>query len=304
MLGAPVIGVPCCQEICAGRGRRRRRRADADERQENETNQQTDTMTGQRSCVDAVLECERGRTSHLLLRRHRHLRESLLEGGDPRVHTTLHGPAGDPLHLRDLPGRTLAEVRQLENRALTLMGAAPSLPSLAGRDPDLRAPLGSRLVGRFREPRQGGSFRPSKDRLRRRSIARLRALSRIHASSEPRTGIEGRTGAHDLEEGVLDQVFGIGLAAQEDQTQAVDAGCEPIVESACRISLIAQECLHQVRIGCSRPSVRSRGRAVGPSQLTHDRRFHSRCLPVRRCGWDRHRSYGSGRRPQSMKTAR
>ena len=170
----------------------------------------------------------------------------MLQGGDRRVHTTLHGPSGDALHLRDLPGRTLTEVRELESRALTC-GSRP-IASLARwkRSPTSACHSGPCSSDASESLGREASLRPSKDRLRRRSTARLRALSRIHVSREPRRGIEGGTCAPDLEERVLDQVFRIGLVPQERQTQAVDARGEPIVELAGRLSLIPQERRHQV----------------------------------------------------------
>ena len=66
---------------------------------------------------------------------------------------TLDRSAGDPQELGDLPGRALAEVRELEDRALTCgrcaIASLGSLEEIA----HLRVLLGSRLIGRFRDPR-------------------------------------------------------------------------------------------------------------------------------------------------------
>ncbi len=238
LLGAPVIGVPCCQETCAAAGGADGAdRMPTSETRTSPTSRQTIGATTSRSVVVRTRSKHHISSSGGIVI----FREGFLEGGDRRVHTALHGPAGDALHLRDLPGRTLTDVRQLESRALTGWKPPHRVVRSLEEIPHLRAPLGSRLVGRFREPRQGGelaSFQGSPAEEINREASSVEQDPRVERTA---AGIEGRTGAHDLEERVLDQVFRIGLAAQEDQTQAVDAGCESIVESACRITLIAQE---------------------------------------------------------------
>ena len=95
-------------------------------------------------------------------------------------------PSGDPHDLRHLFGRALAEVRELEDRALTLWQARHRLARSPEEVAHLGAPLGPSLVGRLRDLRLGGQ-------LPRFEGSTTEKVDREAPGDEQHPGVQGRS---------------------------------------------------------------------------------------------------------------
>ena len=166
------------------------------------------------------------------------------------------------MELGHLCRRPLPEVGEFDGRSLAVREPVHRVPRAPHQVAVHREPLRTGLVRNVRVPTTGrqapGFQRASTEQIDREAAS----VQQDPGVQGPSSRIEGRASAPDLEEGVLNEVFGVGLVPKQGEPEAIDARRVPIVERRGSPGLPLKEPDHQAGVRFSRHRITT---GVAPS---------------------------------------